>query len=147
MKMNKKKVVATIGALGLTAGVLAGCGGQKEQDDDDYVKVVNSEGETVFIEEDDYEEANHNGVGMFILFSAWNGNNHSKLKSSSKYKGKTHSKNPSVSRASKSSTTSNTKKTTTTTDSNNSTTKASSNSGSGIGKSTSGGSKSGGFGG
>lgn len=89
MKMKKKQVLATLGALGLTAGVLAGCG----QDDDEYVKVVDSEGNTVFIEEDEYES----NSGMFILYTAWNGNNHSKLKSSKSYSGKTYSSKPSAS--------------------------------------------------
>jgi hypothetical protein len=101
MKMDKKKVIATIGALGLTAGVLAGCG-QSQQEEDEYVKVVNSEGETMYIEEDEFENAGGDGGGMFILFSSWNGSNHSKLKSSSGYKGKTFTSKPSVSSGAKS---------------------------------------------
>lgn len=118
MKMNKKKFISTIGALGLTAGVLAGCGGQQAQDDE-YVKVVNSEGDTVYVDEEEYEENQSNGGGgMFILFSSWNGSNHSGLKSSKGFKGKTFTSKPSVSSA---------------------------KSGSGVGKSSS--AKSGGFGG
>lgn len=119
MKMNKKKVISTIGALGLTAGVLAGCGGQQAQEDE-YVKVVNSEGETMYVEEEEYEASENNGGGgMFILFSSWNGSNHSGLKASSGYKGKTFTSKPATSSGAKS--------------------------GSGVGKSS--GAKSGGFGG
>lgn len=104
MKMNKMKVMSTIGALGLTASVLAGCGAEVEQEDDDYVKVVNSEGETMYIDEDEFEEANNGGggMGMFLLFSSWNGNNHSGLKSSKGYKGSSFKTKPSTSSGAKS---------------------------------------------
>jgi len=119
MKMSKKQVMATIGALGLTAGVLAGCSGQQESDSDDTVKVVDSEGNTVYIDEDEFEDQQDgNGMMMFMLFSSWNGNNHSKLKTSKGFKGKTYSSKPSTTSA---------------------------KSGSGVGKSSS--TKSGGFGG
>lgn len=124
MKMDKKKVIATIGALGLTAGVLAGCG--QKQDDDDYVKVVNSQGETVYISEDEledmgYDDDNHSYGGMFILFSHWNGSNNKGLHSSKGFKGSTFKSKPSVSSGAKS--------------------------GSGVGKSSTSGGKSSGFGG
>lgn len=92
MKVDKKKVIATIGALGLTAGVLAGCA----DDDDKYVKVVDSDGKVHYIEEDDYQSS---GGGFFILYSSWNGHNHSKLHSYSKYKykSKVYSKKPKIS--------------------------------------------------
>lgn len=96
MKMNKKKVMSTIGALGLTAGVLAGCG--QSQEEDEYVKVVNSEGETVYISEDEYES----NSSFFVLFTSWNGKNHSKLKPSSSYKGSTFKSKPTVTSGAKS---------------------------------------------
>jgi hypothetical protein len=98
--MDKKKVMAMIGALGLTAGVLAGCG-QSQDDDDEYVKVVDSEGNVRYVEEDEFENG---GGAFFILYSSWNGNNHSSLKPASGFKGKTFSNKPSVSSGSKSST-------------------------------------------
>jgi hypothetical protein len=101
MKMKKKQVMATIGALGLTAGVLAGCGGQS-QEEDDYVKVVNSEGETVYISEDEFEDAGGNDGGMFMMFAMWNGNNHSKLKSSKGFKGSTFKSKPTTTSGAKS---------------------------------------------
>lgn len=101
MKMSKKQVMATIGALGLTAGVLSGCSGQQESDSDETVKVVDSEGNTVYIDEDEFEdqEQGGNGMMMFMLFSSWNGNNHSKLKSSKGFAGKTYSSKPSTTSA------------------------------------------------
>lgn len=94
MKVNKLKLMSTIGALGLTAGVLAGCG--QKDNDDDYVKVVNSQGETVYISQDDYDDAGGSHGGMFILFSSWNGHNHSKLKPASGFHGKTYKSKPTV---------------------------------------------------
>lgn len=102
MKMNKLKVMSTIGALGLTAGVLAGCTDVEQEQDDDFVKVVNSEGETMYIDEDEFEETGGNGGGMFLLFASWNGNNHSGLKSSKGFKGSTFKSKPSVSSGAKS---------------------------------------------
>ena len=92
MKMSKKQMMATIGALGLTAGALAGCSGQNTNtlDDDDLVEVVNSEGETMYIEEDEFEDNGGVNGGMFMLMSGWNGSNHSNLKSSEGYKGSTY---------------------------------------------------------
>lgn len=84
MKMNKLKVMSVIGALGLTAGVLTACGGQQD-DNDDYVKVVDSQGQTLYIPEDEFED--NDNTGMFILFSSWNGHNHSRLKPSKSYSG------------------------------------------------------------
>ena len=110
MKMDKKKVIATIGALGLTAGVLAGCGGNNQQDDDDYVKVVDSSGQVVYISEDEledlgYDDDNHSYGGMFLMYSAWNGHNNSRLKPHTGFKGSLFKSKPSVSSATKSSTT------------------------------------------
>lgn len=84
MKTNKLKVMSIIGALGLTAGVLTGCASEQE---DEYVKVVDSEGQTFYIPEDEFENAGGDGGGMFILFSNWNGSNHGKLKPSKSYSG------------------------------------------------------------
>lgn len=92
MKMNKMKLASALGAIGLSLGVLGACAQeeevvdmseQKTVPDKDYKKVVNSEGETVYVEEDEYED-NH---AMFIPFSAWNGSNHANLTSSSGFKG------------------------------------------------------------
>lgn len=96
MKVNKMKLMATIGALGLTAGVLGACG-QSNDDDDDYVKVVDSEGKTVYVDEDEFEESGGSNGGFFMLYSNWNGQNHSKLKPSTSFKGKTFTSKPKVS--------------------------------------------------
>jgi hypothetical protein len=122
--MDKKKVMAMIGALGLTAGVLAGCG--QAQDDDDYIKVVDSNGQTVYISEDEledlgYDDDTHSYGGMFLLYSHWNGHNNTRLKPHTSFKGRIYSSKPSVSSAK--------------------------SSGSGIGKSSTSSGKSSGFGG
>lgn len=96
MKVNKLKLMGTIGALGLTAGVLAGCG--QKDNDDDYVKVVDANGQVQYIEQDDYD---NDGGGFFILYSNWNGHNHSKLKSG--YHGKVFKSKPSTTSAKSSS--------------------------------------------
>lgn len=86
MKMEKMKVISILGAIGLTAGALAGCAEEEEE----YIKVVDSEGKTVYIEEDEYES----NSSMFMLFGLWNGSNHSKLKPSSGFTGKVSSSKP-----------------------------------------------------
>lgn len=84
MKVNKMKIMSTIGALGLTAGVLAGCG-SAEEENEEYVKAVDQEGNTVYVEEDAFDD---DGNSMFFLpFFMWSGNNHSGLKPASGYKG------------------------------------------------------------
>lgn len=99
VKVKKTKVISMLGTLGLTAGALSGCGA--EPDDDDLVKVVDSEGKTVYIDEDELEDDDVSA--MFIPFVMWNGKNHTGLKSSSGYKGKTYTSLPSSSKSSSSS--------------------------------------------
>lgn len=92
MKVNKLKVMSMVGALGLTAGVLAGCGAEEEQEE--YVKVVDKDGNTVYVEEDELDEDGHSA--FFVPFYMWNGSNHTSLKPASGFKGTVSKTKPSV---------------------------------------------------
>lgn len=100
MKVSKMKVVSIIGSLGLTASVLTGCSSTPTSNKE-YMKVVDSNGKTRYIDKDDYDrDKNHS---MFIPYNSWNGSNHTGLKSSSSFKGKVYTSKPSIPTSTKSS--------------------------------------------
>lgn len=95
MRTERHQIVAALAAIGLSTTVLAGCtvSDQVVEEEEEYVKVVDSEGNTVYIEEDEYERSGGSGM-FFIPFAMWNGSNHSALKAKSGFTGKTFATPP-----------------------------------------------------